>query len=49
MAVTVTGFRGGINPQTHLAGHDALKQADEAKAKEVLASLSNDLANKSGV
>ena len=49
MAVTVTGFRGGVNPQTQQSGLDALKQADAAKAKEVLASLSNDLANKSGV
>lgn len=49
MAVTVTGFRGGVNPETQQPGLDALKQADEAKAKDVLASLSNDLANKSGV
>lgn len=46
MSVTLTGFKGGVNPQTQQSGLDELKQADAAKAKEVLASLSTDLAQK---
>jgi serine/threonine protein kinase len=49
MAVTLTGYHGGVNPQTQISGLQTLKGAGEQKAQDILLTLRGDLHSKSGV
>jgi serine/threonine protein kinase len=49
MAVTLTGYHGGVNSQTNISGLQTLRGAGEQKAQGILLMLRDDLHSKSGV